>query len=402
VSAAAGGGYRTVLRVPHAAAAFGAALVGRLSFATVSLALLLTVQRATGSYATAGAATALFGLTNVILSPARARLVDRRGQRGPLRWLAAGYATALLVVAALAAVAAGHGLPGWTLVVPAVAAGACAPPLGPAMRALWAVLTPDPATLTRAYSLDAVAEELLFVAGPLVVAAIVLVAPPATALVVAGLLSVAGTLAMTRSPATLAPAAAPLQTGELEARPLRRRGFRPLLVAMLGVGAVLGTVEVAVPGFAQEHGHAAAAGPLLSLLSVGSATGGLLYGRRAWTLPAGARLLLLAGGLSLASGTLVLAAGTALLGALLVGVGVLLAPVLITGYLLADQLAPAHARTEASSWINTATNAGAAASAALAGLVVDQRGPTTALAAGAVLAGACTLLATLRAGSLSG
>ncbi len=35
------------------------------------------------------------------------------------------------------------------------------------MRTLWSDLVPDRASLQRAYSLDAVAEELIFVMGPL-------------------------------------------------------------------------------------------------------------------------------------------------------------------------------------------------------------------------------------------
>lgn len=245
------------------------------------------------------------------------------------------------------------------------------------------------------------AEEVLFVTGPLLVAAIVLVAPPAAALVVAGMLSVIGTMAMTRSPATISRSSAGARPGGRSARPLRQLGFRPLLMAMLGVGVVLGTVEVPVPAFAHQHHHAAAAGPLLSVLSIGSAAGGLLYGRRTWNLRAGVRVLLLAGGLSLASGTLILASETPLLAAILLILGLLLAPALITGYLLADHLSPTGAGTEASSWINTATNAGAAAGAALAGLLVDHHGIPTALATGAGLAAGCTLLAATRARNLS-
>jgi predicted MFS family arabinose efflux permease len=143
------------------------------------------------------------------------------------------------------------------------------------------------------------------------------------------------------------------------------------------------------------------AGPLLAALSVGSAVGGLLYGRRAWRLPAGLRLLVLAAGFSIAAWTLVLASGTPLLAALLLVLGLLLAPALITGYVLADHFTPMSARTEASSWINTATNAGAAAGAALAGLLVDHHGVTSALATGAAVAGGCTVLAAVRASSLS-
>jgi hypothetical protein len=64
-----------------------------------------------------------------------------------------------------------------------------------------------------------------------------------------------------------------------------------------------------------------------------------------------------------------------------------LAPALITGYLLADHFTPMSARTEASSWIDTATTAGATASAALAALLVDDHGVTSVLATGAGSAG---------------
>ena len=47
--------------------------------------------------------------------------------------------------------------------------------------------------MQRAYSLDGVAEELLFVSGPLVVGGVVQVAAPAAAVVVGAVLVVAGT-----------------------------------------------------------------------------------------------------------------------------------------------------------------------------------------------------------------
>ena len=85
------------------------------------------------------------------------------------------------------------------------------------------------------------------------------------------------------------------------------------------------------------------------------------------------------------------------LGALLTALGLFLAPALVTGYLLADELSPASARTEASSWINTASNAGAAIGAALAGVLVDNVNTTAAFVAGAAAACLCVLLAGCRA-----
>ncbi|MFI5688854.1 hypothetical protein [Streptomyces sp. NPDC051636] len=46
--------YAAVLRVPHARRTFAAALTARLSYGTVGLSLMLSVTRATGSYAVSG------------------------------------------------------------------------------------------------------------------------------------------------------------------------------------------------------------------------------------------------------------------------------------------------------------------------------------------------------------
>lgn len=61
--------YAAVLRMPYAKRTFTAALVGRLSYGTVSLAVMLAVSRATGSYAVAGTVMALFGAASVFLTP---------------------------------------------------------------------------------------------------------------------------------------------------------------------------------------------------------------------------------------------------------------------------------------------------------------------------------------------
>lgn len=394
-----GYGYRDVLLLPHARRVFAAALVGRLSFATVSLAMLLAVQRSTGSYAAAGAAVGVFGLANVVVAPARARLVDRLGQPVALLRLAVAYAALLCVLTGLTLSTTA---PTWVLVATAGVTGLFPPPLGAAMRVLWASLAGEPAALTRAYSLDAVAEELLFVSGPPLVGAAAVATHPAFALAGTAAFALAGTLAMTRSPVSVGPRPQSEEAARRAEQPLRQRGFRPLLVALLGVGAVLGTVEVAAPAFAQRHGSAQAAGLLLAALSLGSAFGGLLYGRRNWRPPPSVRLLALAAALSTTSAALAAAQHVLVLGALLITLGCFLAPALITGYLLADDLSPAAVRTEASSWVNTASNAGAAASAAVAGVLVDRVDTTAAFAVGAGLAALCTLMAGSRARSMRG
>lgn len=93
--------YAAVLRAPHARRTFAAALTARLSYGTVSLAVMLSVTRATGSYAVSGVVMSLFGAAMVFLMPLRASLVDRYGPRRALLPMAALYGTLLCVLAVL-------------------------------------------------------------------------------------------------------------------------------------------------------------------------------------------------------------------------------------------------------------------------------------------------------------
>jgi len=379
--------YLQVLRTPQALRVFLPALLGRLSFAMVTLVLLFAVQGSTGSFAVAGLATGAFGLANVLASPYRARLVDRWGQRLTLNSLAAAFALGLVGIAAVTA----QPRPSAVMVVLlAAVTGLCSPPLGAAMRVLWGTITRTPAARRRAYSVDAVAEEVLFTTGPLLVALLITATSATVALSVTAAIAVIGTLGLTSSRVSraVAPALVPAASSS---RPLRQPGFRPVLVALLGVGIVLGVVEVTAPAIAVSVGSAGLAGVLMAAFAAGSAVGGLLYGRREWATPLPRRLIVLAGSMAALTGLIAWAPGVVALAIGLAAVGFFLAPSLVTGYLLADDLTAPEVRTEASSWINTAVNTGAAFAAAAAGVAVDAVTASAALAGGAIAAALCLL-----------
>ncbi|MFE2300381.1 MFS transporter [Streptomyces sp. NPDC059445] len=367
--------YAALFRMPHARRTFAAAMTGRLSYGVVSLAMMLTTTRATGSYAVAGTVMALFGEASVFLSPARAALIDRYGARRALIPMASLYAGLLT---AFAVTAWRPGAPVPAIGVLAVAAGACTPPLGPTMRAVWGEVIQDERLLQRAYSLDGVVEEILFVSGPLVVGAVVQTAPPAAAVALSALLVWSGTLAFVLSPlvAGVRPPAARTERGRgpggRGGRALGRALARPVVVAA-GVGLSLGAVDLLVMAFAERHHHGGGVVAwVLAALSLGSALGGLLNGAVDWRAAPGVRLPLLAGALGLA----LLGAGLAQsLGALAVAVacaGFFVAPALTTSYLMADAAAPPGFRTQAGAWVNTAVNAGGSVGTAGAGLLVGR------------------------------
>lgn len=389
--------YAAVLRMPHATRTFTAALLGRLSYGMVSLAVLLAVTRATGSYAAAGAVMALFGAASVFLSPLRAALVDRHGPRRALLPMAALYAGLL---GTLAAATWRPGAPAAVLGAVAVAAGACTPPLGPTMRAVWGELVTDRRLLQRAYSLDGVAEELLFVSGPLLVGVVVQFAPPAAGVAVSGLLVGLGTLAFVTSPAVKSVAVrvqVQVQASRVQARARLRieRGLVQPVVVAAGVGLSLGAVDLLVLAFAEQRGHGDdAVAWIFAALSAGSAVGGLLYGAVDWRTRARVRLPVLTAGLGLALAVAGLAPGLGTLAGAAVCAGFFVAPALTTAYLVADESAAPGARVQAGAWVNTAVNAGISAGAAAAGLLVGR----LPLGAGFAMAGGAALLAAAAVG----
>lgn len=360
--------YAAVLRTPYARRTFAAALLGRLSYGTVSVAVMLAVARATGSYAVAGTVMALFGAAVVLLSPLRAALVDRYGPRRALVPLSLCYGGLLC---ALAAVTWRPGAPAVLIGAVAVAAGMFPPPLGPTMRVVWAELLDDRRLLERAYSLDAVAEDLLFVSGPLAVGVVVQWAPPAAGVALSALLVTTGTLAFVTSPGV----GGVRPSGTAKAVPRKglraARGLaRPMAVAA-AVGLGLGGLDLLVLAFAElRHAGEGTVPWVLAALSAGSVAGGLLNGAITWRTPARVRAPRLALALGATLTATALAPGLATLTAAVVCAGLFVAPALTTAYLLADESATPDSRTQAGAWVNTAVNAGSTAGTAVAGALV--------------------------------
>jgi len=329
-------GYAAVLSTPGVPFVFASALTGRFAYALVGLPMLIAVETATGSYAVAGAAMGAYGATAGFLAPLRARLIDQFGRRRMLLTLAICFAASL----GLLALATGAGASAWWSIALAGVVGAVAPPLGPIMRVLWAALLPAPGLLRKALSLDAVLEELLYLAGPVVAGAILLWVSPGTALFIPAALIVVGTVLMVSSPAML-PGPAPVAA---DGSPrgdalLTDPRFAALLLPVLAAGVLVGTVYVAVPalvGAAGDAGSTADAGIVLAVFAAGSAVGGLVYGALRIGSAAPRQLLVIAGLFVAGIGTAGLAESTLVLGLLIALAGLCLSPIMIVAYLAAS------------------------------------------------------------------
>lgn len=350
------------------------------------LALLLAVQFSTGSFAVAGLASATFGIANVLAAPWRARAVDRWGQRSTLTTMGVAQSVAFVGLAILSSTPGASTL---GFISFSIGVGVTSPPLGAAMRVLWASLTALGDQPKKAFSLDAVAEELFFVAGPVAIAAIIVATSPSIGLLVTAAVLLVGTIGLTTSAVSGAQHGTATPTPRTH-RPLKQPGFTRVLVVLTAVGCVLGTVEIVAPALAEKQNAVAVSGWLLAAIAAGSAIGGLIYGHLIWPATLGAKMIIFCAGMgaaamlvSQANPLLLFAAGLAL-------VGLFLAPSLITGYIIADSIVPENSRTEASTWINTAVNLGASLAAGIAGVIIDGVGPLLPL----LLAGPLVIAAT--------
>jgi MFS family permease len=387
--------YLEILRTPSVARLFGASLLARLPIGINGLAIVLLVEAETGSFASAGAASGALALGSGLGAPMAGRAIDALGERVLLA-LAGLHAAALLGLIGLVRA----GAPTVALVAAAFVAGAALPPASSVLRARYPVLFAGrPPLMQAAYALDSVLTETIFTAAPLLTALLVVLVDPAAALLV----SVA---AVGIGVATLLPALPPLARGEGAARPgrlgaLASPGIRTLVVAMLPVGFSFGALEVALPAFADEEGSPGLAGVLLALWSIGSLTGGLVYGARPRRRPLAKVHLLIA--LCLPFTLLPLAAATSpvAMALLVLPAGTLIAPLIATRNELAGRVAPAGSATEAYTWPLTAMVAGIALGAAAAGALADAASWQAAVLAGVASAALGAAIAAGRRGTLT-
>lgn len=374
------GSYRAALTAEGAAGFFAAATVGRVGIAMSGLGIVWLVHWRTGSYGAAGVVAGAFAIAEAVLGPQVARLIDRYDQTRLLPPLLGAHAVA---VAALVAMAVG-GRPPAALVVAGALAGATIPQLGALSAARWSTLLRGHPALPAALTLERLAGDVSFLSGPALLGAASAVFSPVAGTVLAGLLVVAGGLALAAQPRT-APTPSPPPAGlRGTAGTLRTPGFAVIIGVNVGFGLLFGCFQVSVTAFVADHHVPELAGPLFSLNTAASLAAGLWYGARRWRASPATRLTLALGMLCVGCLLAVLAPGTPLLVGALVVSGAAIAPSLIVCAVLTQALVDRTVLTQAFTWTNSASAAGIAVAATVAGHAVDAAGPRWGFAIAAV------------------
>lgn len=389
------GRYAPILRAPHVKALLGFSVPAQLPTGAAALALVIFVHQYTGSFATAGLVAGGFGLATGVCGPLVGRLADRFGPSPVLTAAALVHLPAMLLVVILGT----NGAPTVALVAAAALAGAALPPIAPSRRAMWPkLLIGRDEPMLRAYALDTLMFEAVFIVGPLLTALLVTVASAAAAIVAISVIAAAGTIAFAANPAARA-AERRSHSGERFGA-LSSMGVLTLTVAAVPIGFCFGSLEVSLPAVADEHGVPALAGLMLAMLSIGSVVGGLVFGAFGHQLKAIPRYISLSFAVPL---SLALVAATPGLWAMLIVLpisGCIVAPLAATRMELVSGLAPRGAAVEAFTWTLTATVFGEASGTALGGWMIHQSSWRTAVLGATALGLAGWAMAVLARGTL--
>ncbi|MEU4689135.1 MFS transporter [Actinoplanes sp. NPDC023714] len=307
------------------------AVTARLGVAMSGLAVFWAVQASSGSFARAGAATGAFAVADALAGPQIGRLIDRHGQRRVVP-----FSTAAFVVAAVVLIAACTRSPSpWLQIAVAAGAGATLPPVGALSAARWRTVTArrpagisacragtsacrsgtsacpagtsarpagtsacpagysacragtsacpaggspsGAALLPAALSVDGAANDLAFLAGPVLVTTLSAGVTPWAGLALATILVAAGITGLLTARSTEPPPAG-RSRGLLIDRRLLNHRFVVLFAANTAMGLFFGGIGVVITAFAFAHHAGALAGPITAVSGVVSLAAGLTYG----------------------------------------------------------------------------------------------------------------------------
>ena len=365
------GSYSELLKTSGVARIIAAQLAARFPSGMLSLAFLLHVEQQTGSYGAAGLVLAATSIGQAIAGPLTSRLMGQFGMRPVL------VSTLVVCVAAVVAIAV---LP---LAVPlymaiGFAAGLSTPPVQPAVRTIYPKMV-NSRQLTPLFSLDASAQEIIWVVGPVVTTFVSTQIGTEWGILLAAALMIGGGAWFIASP----------ELGRVRIpRSKRRLGVvltrPPVLLATVVGFLLIGAAAAIEAGVVAVFGHDGAnAGIVLAIFSIGSLAGGLFLGH----VPIGPW--------STARRMFIVFAGTALaafsmdfwwLAVTLFIAGIGIAPALAVLFGIVSASVKFSDTAEAYGWVGTGQLIGAALGSALAGFLIDGYGAVGAFWAAGVLA----------------
>lgn len=351
--------YGDLLTTPGVARIIAAQLTARFPKGMIALAYLLHIEQIFDSYGAAGLVLAATSAGQAIGGPMTSRWMGRLGMRPVITVTLVLSATAMAGVAFLT-------MPLWGYAILGFFGGLLFPPIQPAVRTIYPKMV-NSKQLTPLFSVDASAQEIIWVAGPVVTTFIAIQVSPQAAIMTAGVFLIVGGVWFLFSP----------EVGRVRIPP-SRRAFgtvltRPpiLLVTVVGfllIGAAAAVEVAVVATFGYDNLDA---GFVLAIFALGSLIGGLALGHveiGPWALATRMAVVLL--GLSLAA--IISDFWWIAITLLIAGVGI--APALAVMFAITSSSVKFSDTAEAYGWMGSGQLIGAAAGSAVAGFTIDSMG----------------------------
>lgn len=359
--------YRKLFTTPGVMGLVITGSIARLPQAMIGIGIITMLVQQTGLYWLAGSVAGTFTLANALISPQVSKLVDQRGQRRALPFVttfSVGMLLALIIAVYM-------GAPATLLFIFAALAGTM--PSMPAMiRARWTQLFRGKPQLHTAFSLDTVLTELAFIIGPPLAIGLSVSFFAEAGPLVAVFFLVVGVTAFLMQRQTEPKVVVGI--GRSASSTLLIPGVRTIVLALLAMGVIGGSIDVAVVAFANAQGWPASASFILAAYALGSMIAGLTFGALRISLPIEKQFFI---GVLITAVTAVLpilSPDVYILSGMLFVAGMSFAPTMVVVMNLGTIIVPPSRITEGLTWMTTGISIGVALGGVLAGLVIDVYG----------------------------
>lgn len=259
--------YKAFFQTPQVIPLFLASFPARIAYGMISLSIFFKAEHETHSIAFAGLAIGINSIAGSLTAGVRASVMDRYGQKWPLRILVPGYTTMLIVISFA------QSRP--TILIFAFLLGVTAPPINLSVRPLWKAIVPEN-LLRKAYAIDTSVQSTAGVIGPVIATTLALSANPQSALLCA-----AGFMALGGGSLALNPVSRgwiPEKKEEGQKALWRHRSMQLLMFEAIFIGFGWGVFDVAVPAFATIENVQSRTAWILGAMGIASVLGGVAAG----------------------------------------------------------------------------------------------------------------------------
>lgn len=259
--------YLQLLKNPMARRLFLAATPARMAYSMIGLAIFFKTERTLDSIPLAGLALGLNGLAGSLTAGLRGNVIDKYGQKWPIRILVPGYALGIMI---LNLAVSKHEILLWSFLL-----GVTAPPINLSVRPLWKQIVSED-LLRTAYGLDTAIMSSTGIIGPAIATVISLSDHPGYALGICSLLMIIGgiSLEITINHRNWYTEKKDPEQGGLWRVP----AMRLLMIEGAFIGLGWGFFDVGVPAFATLEHVPHRTAWLISIMSFCNVVGGLIAG----------------------------------------------------------------------------------------------------------------------------